>query len=161
MSAGGTTSLISSILNPSFGGAPDAKALAKYLVNATLVIKRNDLPVRIYLTHDVTEKIGDILSAMGVRFKTVPVDRMEPPYIFLTLEDTYLIIKTVDINGKEVRTFRTPFSEFIEALKEYASHRMRKRKREEEEKRTVYIDDEMTKDLKKFMEWYGKTFGEW
>jgi len=53
------------------------------------------------------------------------------------------------------------FSEFW-ALKEYASRKMRsKREEEEEEKAAVYIDDEITKDLKKFMEWYERVFEEW
>jgi hypothetical protein len=162
VSAGGMSSLMSSVLNPNFKGIPDAKALAKYLINAMITIKKNDLPIRIYISQDVSNKIGNLLAALGVKFRTIPADKMQPPYIFLTTEDNYLVIKTVDSNGKEIASYKTPFPKFIEAFEEFFT-RYKERRTQRKEKEALPPVDEVivsSESLKKFMEKYRELFGE-
>jgi len=148
ISIGGSTGVaIASVLNPGFRGIPDAGAVVKYLLNAMSTIKRYDLPVRIYLTKDVAEKIGNILAAMGVRFRLVPVDKMSPPYIYIYAKDQYFVVKTVDENGKDVAEFSVPSSKFIEELQAFITRRRegaKRRKKEEEgeevEELTIHSD---------------------
>jgi len=151
---------IAAILNPSFKGVPDAKALATYLLNALAQIKKENLPIKIYLTQDVSNKIGNLLTAMGVKIRTIPVEKMEPPYIFIYLEDGDVVIKTVDANGKEVNTFRAPFSKFVEELEAIATSKKEKKTSKQREKPQV-VDEIFlgTEDLHKFMERLEKILG--
>lgn len=145
ISAGGSVgALVASVINPGFRGIPDAGATVKFLLNAMLTIKKYDLPVRIYLTKDVSEKIGSILSAMGVKFKLVPVDKMSPPYIFIYQSETYFVVKTVDEDGKEVSEFSVPASKFIEELQSYITKRRARAKRgkDEGEVNSLIIQDD-------------------
>jgi len=151
---------IPAILNPSFKGVPDAKALATYLLNALAQIKRENLPIRIYVTQDVSNKIGNLLTAMGVKIRTIPVEKMEPPYIFIYQENGDVVIKTVDANGKEVNTFRAPFSKFVEELEAVATSKKEKKAGKQREKPQVvdeiFLD---TEDINKFMERLEKIVG--
>lgn len=145
-----TSAMLSSLINPAFRGLPDASAVARYLINAMVSIKKYDLPMRIYVTREVTEKIGGILAAMGVRFKLIPTDKMDPPYIFIYQSDTYFVIKTVDEGGREVAEFSVPIAKFVEELQSYLSKGRGKPKRSKvEEVNALIIGDEFTEFVKR------------
>ena len=141
---GGSASAILSVLNPSFKGVADAKTLARYLLTALTVIKKQNLPVKIYVTQDITDKLGNILTALGVRFRTIPVDAMSPPYIFLYTENGDIVVKTVDADGKEVATFRAPFAKFVEYFEELFNAKKPKKPKKEKVQRVdeVYLPSE-------------------
>lgn len=162
ISVGGVAgALVASVLNPGFKGLPDAGAAARFLLNAMLTIKKYDLPVRIYLTKDVSEKIGNILAAMGVKFKLVPVDKMTPPYIFIYQSDTYFVIKTVDEGGREVSEFSVPITKFVEELQSYATRRRSRVKKEkaEGEVNSLIIEDSFVEHMKKLEKEQGEQGG--
>lgn len=123
----GSQNMVSLVLNPGFKGVPDTQTLAKYLLNALLTISRNKLDVRLYVTKDVSAKIGNLLLSMGVKIRTIPADKMTPPYIMLTSEDGNLLLKTVDQDGKEIASYRVPLAKFVEDLEEYYSRLKEKR----------------------------------
>lgn len=142
ISIGGSTgAIVASIINPGFKGIPDAGATVRFLLNAMLTIKKYDLPIRIYVTKEVSEKIGNILSAMGIKFKLVPVDKMTPPYIFIYQSETYFVVKTVDEGGKEATEFSVPVSKFIEELQGYMTRRRGRSKKEGEVSNLIITDD--------------------
>ncbi|MEM4787705.1 MAG: hypothetical protein QXV28_06995 [Ignisphaera sp.] len=145
---------IASILNPGFKGIPDAGAVAKYLLNAMITIKRYDLPIRIYLTKDVAEKIGNILSAMGIRFKLLSIDKMTPPYIYIYAKDQYFVVKTVDENGNEVAEFSVLSTKFIENLQAFIIKKKRgsKQKKNGEEVEELIIHPDFLTYIKKIEE---------
>jgi len=152
-------SAITAVLNPSFKGIPDAKALATYLLNALVQIKKENLPVKIYLTQDVSNKIGNLLTSMGIKIRTIPADKMEPPYIFIYAEGSDIVIKTVDTDGKEVNTFRAPFAKFVETFETLVTS---KKERKVKQKEKPQVVDEVfvgTEDLHKFMEYVEKIIG--
>jgi len=152
-------SSIATILNPSFKGIPDAKALATYLLNALAQIKKENLPIKIYLTQDVSNKIGNLLTAMGVKIRTLPADKMEPPYIFIYTEGSDIVIKTVDSDGKEINSFRAPFTKFVETFETLVVSKKEKKAKQKEKPQVVdeiFVD---TRDLQKFMEHVEKIIG--
>jgi len=156
VSAGGTSINIARVLSPSFRGIPDATALAKYLIRTLVFIKKNNLPIKIYLTQDVTAKIGNILTALGVKFKTIPASRMEPPYILLSAEDNYIVIKTVDSSGREIASYKAPLSKFIEAFELLSSSYRKKSKQKEKSSEPQLVDEIIVsaESLEKFLERY-------
>jgi len=140
------------VLNPSFKGVPDAKAVAVYLLNALIQIKKEGLPVKIYLTQDVTNKIGNILTSLGIKIRTVSAEKMSPPYIYLFTENGDIVIKTVDPEGKEVASIRAPFNKFIDAFEAaFTSKRDKKAKAKE---KPVVVDEIIASDIEpeKFLE---------
>lgn len=154
-------SVISSILNPNFKGIPDARSLAKYVIRSLIEIKKNNLQIKIYLSQDVTNKIGNILLSMGVKFKTIPVTKMEAPYIFLTVDDNYIVIKTANADGRELATYKAPFSKFVEAIESFfSSYKSKKAKKKENQMKHVDEVIISSDDLKKFLEKYKFIFGE-
>jgi len=142
ISIGSTGITVASILNPCFKGIVDAGAIAKYLLNTITIIKRYDLPVHIYLTKDVAERIGNILTSMGIRFKLVPVDKMTPPYIYIYSNDQYYAVKTMDENGKNASEFSVLSSKFIEELHTLVTKKKKnsKLKDEEIEELIIHLD---------------------
>jgi len=156
----GGGNLIATVLNPSFKGVPDAVSLAKYLLNALYVIKKHDLPIHIYIDHDLTPKIGPILQAMGVKFKTIPVEKMVPPYIFIDSEDGYVVIKSVDSSGKEVSSFRAPLTKFIEAFQEFYLKEKKAAKKEKAKKDVVDEAIVSLPDIEKFISEHKDIFEE-
>lgn len=150
---------ITTVLNPSFKGVPDARTLATYLLNALVQIKKEDLPIKIYLTQDVTNRIGNILTALGVKIRTVPVEKMSPPYIFIYTENGDIVVKTADSDGKEVSSFRAPFNKFVEAFEALFTSK-KERKAKQKEKPTV-VDEAFlgTEDLHKFVEQLNNLIG--
>ncbi|MEM1694360.1 MAG: hypothetical protein QXL19_08880 [Ignisphaera sp.] len=141
ISIGSTGISIASILNPNFRGVVDAGTIVKYLLNAISIIKRYDLPIRIYLTKDVSERIGNILASMGIRFRLTHIDKMVPPYIYIYNDDQYYIIKTIDENGKNVAEFSVLSNKFIEELHALITKKKKDTKLEEEvEELIIHLD---------------------
>lgn len=132
---------VASVLNPGFKGIPEAGAAVKYLLNVMSAIRRYDLPIKIYVTKDVSDKIGNILTAMGVRFKLVPADKMTPPYIYIFSNETYFVVKTVDENGKDVAEFSVLASKFIESLQDFISRRRGELKQKKKEKKPDDVNE--------------------
>lgn len=126
------------ILSPSFKGVPSAETLARYLLRALAEIKRCGLPVRVYLTQEVTRAVGNLLLLLGVRFKTVPASKMQPPYILLSSEGDYIVVETVDAGGRTLATYRAPFTKFVEALASLIT-----RRRTGGRERTEHLVDEV------------------
>ena len=137
-----------SVLSPQFRGIPDAGALARYLVRALVTIKREGLPVRIYLSQDLVERVGGLLAELGVRFRAVPVSRLEPPYILLDTEGGSVVLRTVDEGGRVVAQHAVPLAKFVEAL-EALLRRGRGRRGEERTVSELVIAEE---DLQRFLE---------
>jgi len=137
---------IAEILNPCLGLTPDPKALAKYFCEALLTIAKEDLPVKIYLDHRITEAIAPLFKELGVKFRTVSPDSMKPPYIYLFLDGGRLVIETVDMNLRE-RRYVTRFDLLLEELTSLVMEVKRKKGKKSEHE--VEIPSDMT--LEEFM----------
>ncbi|MEM1693967.1 MAG: hypothetical protein QXE75_05025 [Sulfolobales archaeon] len=156
LSIGSVGVTVTSILNPGFRGIPNAGAVVKYLLNAMITIKRYDLPVRIYLTKDVSERIGNMLTAMGIKFRLVSVDKMTPPYIYIYARDRYFVIKTVDEGGKDVAEFQVLSTKFIEELQTIITRKRegtrQRKKKENDEIEELVINSDFLNYIKKIEE---------
>ena len=108
---------IAELLSPKFGVAPGPKVIAKYFCKVLSTIAREGLPVKIYLDHHITERITPILKELGIKFRTVPVSKMEPPYVFLFIDEETgrLVVEICDLDLKK-RSFVTRFDLFIDEL---------------------------------------------
>jgi len=145
---------IAGLLNPRFGSMPGPEVVAKYFVEALSTIAREGLPVKIYLDHRITVALAPLFKELGVRFRTIPVDRMEPPYIFFFVdEDTgRLVVETRDPDLKNHR-FVTRLDLFKDELTVLLARvRARKKVYRQEEETKPEID--LLKDMepKKFLE---------
>jgi len=144
---------IAGLLNPKFGSMPGPKAVARYFAEALSAIAHEGLPIRIYLDHRITMALASLFKELGVRFRTIPVDRMEPPYILLFLdEDTgRLVVETCDPDLK-TRRFVTRLDLFIDELSILlAQARTRKKEyRQEETKQEIDLLKDM--EPKKLLE---------
>jgi len=146
---------IAGLLNPKFGSMPGPKAVARYFAEALSAIAHEGLPIKIYLDHRITVALAPLFKELGVRFRTVPIDKMEPPYILLFLdEDTgRLVVETCDPDLK-TRRFVTRLDLFVDELTAtLAQARARKKKEYRQEEETKQEID-LLKDMepKKLLE---------
>jgi len=145
---------ISQLLNPRFGTFPSPKDVAKYFCKVLATIAREGLPVKIYLDHRVTEMISPMLKELGVRFRTIPVNRMEPPYLFFFIDEETgrLVVETCDLDLKK-KTFITRFDLFIDELALLLME-VRRKKSEKKKERKELPRIEILKDMspKEFLE---------
>ena len=133
---------ISAVLNPGFKGVVDAKTLARYLLDVLIKISKENLPIKVYATQDITAKIGNILVSLGVKIRTVSAESMSPPYIYLFLEDGDIVVKTVDEGGKEVAVYKVPFTKFVEHFEHlYNLRRGGGGKKSKKEKVVKFVDE--------------------
>ena len=121
------TASIHTIIAPRFKGIVDARTIATYFIKTAALIKKSDLPIRIYVAEDLADKIVNLLVALGIKFKTMPASRLEPPYIFLDLVNGDLVLRTVDTNGRVVAEYKVPLTKFISALEELLANSRRGR----------------------------------
>jgi 2-phospho-L-lactate transferase/gluconeogenesis factor (CofD/UPF0052 family) len=77
-------------------GAVPGAYLAKNLFNALIEILKSRLPIHIYLDHNIEDKIGMILDAMGIRYVLRPVEEMKPPYIYIQEVNGKIVVVTAD-----------------------------------------------------------------
>lgn len=147
---------IAGLLNPRFGSVPGPKAIARYFVEALSAIARAGLPIRIYLDHRITVAIAPLLRELGVKFRTISADRMQPPYILLFIdEDTgRLVVETCDPDLKKHR-FVTRLDLFIDELTALLAQAMTKKKKyrqaEEAKPETGIFKDMEPKELLKLI----------
>jgi hypothetical protein len=153
---------ISQLLNPRFGAFPSPRDVAKYFCKVLATIGAEKLPVKIYLDHRVTERIAPILRELGIKFRTVPVERMEPPYIFFFIDEETgrLVVETCDPDLKK-RSFVTRFDLFLDELTLLLTE-ARKKKAEERERKKELPRIEVLKDMspKEFLELMKDILGE-
>jgi len=142
---------IAGLLNPKFGSMPGPKLVARYFAEVLSAVASEDLPVKIYLDHRITVALAPLFKELGVRFRTIPVDRMEPPYILLFIDEDAgrLVVETCDPDLKTQR-FVTRLDLFIDELTILlAQARARKKEYRQEETRqeTDLLKDMEPKEL--------------
>jgi len=151
----GLNTRIAELLSPRFGSMPGPEVVAKYFVEALSAIARENLPIKIYLDHRITIALAPLFKELGLRFKSVPVDRMEPPYIFLFIDDDTgrLVVETCDPSLKKYR-FITRLDLFIDelaALLVQVKAKKKEHKREEEAKPEIDLFDVEPGELLKLL----------
>ena len=97
-------------------GSVNGAVLAKSLFNALVQIKRGNLGIHIYLDGETVAKIAQILEAMGVKFALVPVEELEPPYIYVHTIDDKIIVVTTDSDNELVTVAGSEFGDFLIAF---------------------------------------------
>lgn len=142
---------IAGLLNPKFGSMPGPKLVARYFAEVLSAVASEDLPVKIYLDHRITVALAPLFKELGVRFRTIPVDRMEPPYILLFIDEDAgrLVVETCDPDLRKHR-FVTRLDLFIDELTILlAQARARKKEYRQEETRqeTDLLKDMEPKEL--------------
>jgi len=122
---------IAGLLNPKFGSMPGPKLVARYFAEVLSAVASEDLPVKIYLDHRITVALAPLFKELGVRFRTIPADRMEPPYIFLFIDEGAgrLVVETCDPDLKTQR-FVTRLDLFIDELTILLAQARARKKRE-------------------------------
>lgn len=134
--------MITQVLNPGFKGVPDSVALTKYFLNSVATIRRYGLPVRIYVTKEVADRIGNILTAIGIKFKLIPAEKMTPPYIFVYQNGSYFVIRTVDEAGRVCNEFTVPINKFVEELQSYVLRKKKTAEKKVEEVHELVMDED-------------------
>jgi len=147
----GLSARIAGLLNPGLGSIPSPKVVARYFAEVLSAVASEGLPIRIYLDHRITVALAPLFKELGVRFRTIPVDKMEPPYIFLFVDEGAgrLVIETCDPELKTHR-FVTRLDLFIDELTILLAQTKARRKeyrREEAKPETDLLKDMEPKEL--------------
>jgi len=138
---------IAGLLNPKFGSMPGPKVVARYFAEVLSAVAREGLPIKIYLDHRITVVLASLLKELGVKFRTLPVDKMKPPYIFLFVDEGAgrLVIETCDPELKTQRfvTRLDLFMDELAILLAQAKARRKEYRREEETKQEIDLLKDM------------------
>jgi hypothetical protein len=95
-------------------GSVSATDLAKSLFNALREIARSRLPIHIYVSEELANKIKLILEEMGLKVEILPVEKLESPYIYIEEVDDNIIVLTENEEGKIVTVVATKLKGFLE-----------------------------------------------
>ena len=113
--------------------------LAKSLFNALREIVRLRLPIHIYVSEELTDEIKLILEEMGLKVKILPVEKLEPPYIYIEEVDDNIIVLTENEEGKIVTVVAAKLEGFLEEfIKLFKKHYPEKAKKVFELKEAEY-----------------------
>jgi len=99
---GSGVSQIASTLNLNLKGSVSAVDLAKNRFNVLREIARLKPPIHIYVFKELTDEIKLILEEMGLKVKILPVEKLEPPYIYIEEVGSNIIVLTENEKGKIV-----------------------------------------------------------
>jgi len=111
-------------------GSVSAADLAKSLFNAIREIARSRLPIHIYVSEELANKIKSILEEMGLKVEILPVEKLEPPYIYIEEVDGKMIVLTVDEENNIVTVVATKLEGFLEEfIKLFKKHYPEKAKK--------------------------------
>jgi len=127
-------------------GAVDAVKLAGEIFNMLRTIVREKLPINIYLTKEIADKIVPILEAMGVKIKLWPVEKLEPPYVIIQEIDGNVVIITADEDDKLITAVATKLEGFLDAFIKLYDEHLKKIKRRVEERVELDIEVEETEE---------------
>lgn len=148
--------IVASILKPVFHGVPDGSAVARYLVESMIYIAKYNLQIKIYITKQAAEFLSNLLTALNISFKTIPVSKMVYPCILISVEDGYFVVTTYNNDGSVLSVTRVPIPKLIEELQAIIAKRRRLAKKsatkEEEEVYEVMIAREVLELSKVFEE---------
>ena len=112
----GTGPIMSVLRLGNIKGPVSGTQLARNLFNVLNEIKRSRLPIRIYLTREIVDKIALFLDAMGIRYILKPVEEMEPPYIFIDEVDGKIIVLTANEEGEIVTIVGSMLDSFLDSF---------------------------------------------
>lgn len=148
--------IVASILKPVFHGVPDSSAIAKYLVESMVYIARYNLQIKIYITKQAAEFLSNLLTALNISFRTIPVEKIVYPCILISVEGGHFVITTYDSSGHVSSSFTVPIPKFIEELQAIVAKKRKLAKKtpvkEEEEVYEVLVSREVLELAKVFEE---------
>lgn len=141
---------VAGILKPAFQGIPDGATAAKYLIDTMIAISKYNLPIKIYITKDVAEYIGNLLTALNIRFRSVHASGMQYPCIFISVEGGNFVISTYDENGTLLESFKIPVHKLIEELRAIVLKK-KSRKTTPQVKDEELLEITLTKDIQELL----------